>query len=662
MPTSPAARLVRSQRVIEGYRLAPDAESVVYVLRVVVGDRYRSHLWRVPWSGGRARQLTHGAVRDAGPAISPDGGSVAFVRSPTDRDDAIAQAWILPLAGGDALPLTALKHGVGSVHWSPDGRRLALVAEAGPDRFAVGERDGKAPRARRITRLDYRNDEAGALGRRSHLWVMPARPGARPRQLTQGDFDVTDVTWAPDGSHIAFSADPGPDANIAPRSRIFAVSSTGGPMRELAALPGDAARPAFSPDGRHLAFLGTDADDPADWVQPQLFLVDADGGTPRSLSADLDLPAGGWAWSDLALSEEVPGPIWLGDRSLGVLVGRRGRSLPYRITVEGEAEPLVDPAMRLAGVGLAHAAGRTALSAGHNGRAAEVYAIEAGRLRPVTSAGSSWQRRQPRFTIDELELPGPSGPIQAWLASPATVTRRRRLPLIVHLHGGPTSSWAPGGTADATLLTAAGYRVVMPNIRGSATFGAEFVRALAGHWGEVDAADALAVVDALVTRGLADPRRLGVLGLSYGGFLAQWLVGITDRFAAAVAENGVTNQVSAWGTSYFGVHFNRRAGLTDPLSDEGVNRLWASSPLRNAARITTPLLILQAEEDRICPPSDNEQLFAALKVLGRETELILYPEEHHEMKNSGRPDRRIDRHERILSWFARWFADGRSGR
>jgi dipeptidyl aminopeptidase/acylaminoacyl peptidase len=204
------------------------------------------------------------------------------------------------------------------------------------------------------------------------------------------------------------------------------------------------------------------------------------------------------------------------------------------------------------------------------------------------------------------------------------------------------------------LLTAAGYRVVMPNIRGSATFGAEWVRALGGHWGNVDAADALAVVDALVERGIADPRRLGVMGLSYGGFLAQWVVGVTDRFAAAVAENGVTNQVGAWGTSYFGVHFNRRAGLADPLSEEGVTRLWSSSPLRNAARITTPLLILQAEEDRICPPSDNEQLFAALKVLGRETELILYPEEHHELKNTGRPDRRIDRHERILSWFDRF--------
>jgi len=223
--------------------------------------------------------------------------------------------------------------------------------------------------------------------------------------------------------------------------------------------------------------------------------------------------------------------------------------------------------------------------------------------------------------------------------------------MILHLHGGPTGSWAGIGTLDSTLLCNAGYRVLMSNIRGSTTFGADWVRPLSGRWGGPDAEDALAAVDAMVERGLADPSRLGVMGLSYGGYLTQWLIGVTDRFVAAVAENGVTNQVNAWANSYFGVHFNRRAGLGNPLSDEGMLSLWRTSPLRNASRITTPLLILQAEEDRICPPADNEQLFTALKVLGREVELILYPDEHHEMKNSGRPDRRIDRMERTLAWF-----------
>jgi dipeptidyl aminopeptidase/acylaminoacyl peptidase len=203
------------------------------------------------------------------------------------------------------------------------------------------------------------------------------------------------------------------------------------------------------------------------------------------------------------------------------------------------------------------------------------------------------------------------------------------------------------------LLANHGYRVIRPNVRGSDTFGSDWIAALGGRWGEVDAADVEAVVAGLVAKRLVDPRRVGVMGLSYGGFLTQWLAGTSRTFAAAVAENGVTNQVSVWATSYFGVHYNRRARLGEPLTEDGVTRLWRRSPLRNVQGISVPLLMLQAEQDQICPPSDNLQLFTALKVLGRQVELVLYPDEHHEMKNYGRPDRRIDRMERILDWFDR---------
>ena len=112
-----------------------------------------------------------------------------------------------------------------------------------------------------------------------------------------------------------------------------------------------------------------------------------------------------------------------------------------------------------------------------------------------------------------------------------------------------------------------------------------------------------------------------------------------------------SNQATAWAECYFGIYDSRRTGLGDPLSAGGAARLWERSPLRNVAAIRTPLLMLQAEEDRICPASDNVQLFAALKALGREVEYLLYPEEHHGFRSTGRPDRRIDRLERVLSWF-----------
>jgi dipeptidyl aminopeptidase/acylaminoacyl peptidase len=153
------------------------------------------------------------------------------------------------------------------------------------------------------------------------------------------------------------------------------------------------------------------------------------------------------------------------------------------------------------------------------------------------------------------------------------------------------------------------------------------------------------------------------MGLSYGGYLTQWMSVATDRYAAAVAENGVGNVLSAWGESHFGVHYGRMYGQGDPLTAEGAADLWRQSPLSRARDTHTPLLLLQAEEDRNCPPGQNEQLFVALKVLERRTEYVLYPEEHHEMKNYGRPDRRIDRMERHLAWFDRYLRRaGRAGR
>jgi len=248
---------------------------------------------------------------------------------------------------------------------------------------------------------------------------------------------------------------------------------------------------------------------------------------------------------------------------------------------------------------------------------------------------------------------GPTGPIQTFVLSPPGA-RDRPLPTILHVHGGPTWAWPASPSRDTMLWVAAGYRVVRPNIRGSYQQGGAWIKALEGRWGQVDAADCHAVLDHLVRTGLADPKRLGCYGNSYGGFMVNWLVGTTDRFKAAVSVAGVSNQVSAWSDGDAGVDFNRWALLGDPLTREGMEQLWRQSPLANAASVRTPLLMLQGEEDRRCKASDNVQLFTALRVLGRTVEFVLYPEESHVYFTSGRPDRRIDHMTRLLDWFDRY--------
>jgi dipeptidyl aminopeptidase/acylaminoacyl peptidase len=203
------------------------------------------------------------------------------------------------------------------------------------------------------------------------------------------------------------------------------------------------------------------------------------------------------------------------------------------------------------------------------------------------------------------------------------------------------------------VLAHAGYRVVLPNIRGSIGYGRAFVDALQGDWGGVDAADCHAVLDALVERGLAEDGRLGVLGLSYGGFMVNWLVATSGRFAAAVSENGVTNQVSAWANCDVGAVYGDAYAIGAATTPDGVELLWRQSPLRHVAGVRTPLLLLQGEADLRCPPADAEQLFVALRRLGRTVEYVLYPEESHELQAIGRPDRRVDRLRRVLDWFGR---------
>ena len=187
MPSPTGRALVNAQAVIESFSLSADGERLAYAVRQVRGGRYVSHLWSVSWSGGRARRLTSGAVRDVNPAISPDGRLVAFARTAVGPDPGEAQIWIMPLDGGAAWQLTKQRHGAGTPVWSPDGKRLLFLGAAGEDRFIVGRvRPKQAPVARRITRTDFRDDDSGLLGRRSHLWTVAARSGARPRAPDPG--------------------------------------------------------------------------------------------------------------------------------------------------------------------------------------------------------------------------------------------------------------------------------------------------------------------------------------------------------------------------------------------------------------------------------------------------------------------------------------------
>ena len=677
-PMTPASIL--RQVVVEDAVLAPDGAYAVVVRRSVVEAVYQSHLWLVPLVSQRLargveeraeRTLTFGAVRDTLPRVSPDGRRVAFMRSWPGMPDRPSAAMVVHVNGAPEEPATVVAppHGISDLLWSPDGSRLAFVAPAEPPRFSYGQHEaGKAPISRRIARIDWRRDGVGFLDRWDHLWVVAARPGARPRRLTHGDWGVQNPAWSPDGREIAFVADMSGEADIAPVPWIYAVPVTGGATRSIVRLAGGASRPAWSPDGRFVACLGIDISLPTNEVPQGVFVAPSDGTGPViGLATGLDRPVGAWQDTDLNgwMNSSRPGPLWDGPARIVALVTDRGRSVPYAFPVDqasgspaGDPSPMtmIDgrPCVADAAAWTIDAAGGVVAVVSTLGDAPmDLLTVEAsGRVRRRSTLGSAWRRGYLVPEMRRLDAPGAGGPIDCWIASPPNAGDRP-LPTIVNFHGGPLGAWAPAPALEVHMLVGRGYRVLLPNVRGSTSYGADWIRPHLGDWGGVDADDAHAAVDHVVALGLSDPDRLGILGLSYGGFLVNWLAATSDRFRAAVTDGGVANQVSSWANSDAGPAYCRAAGFGRPFTFEGVERLWHQSPLAHVSNLRTPILILQAEQDHTCPLADAEQLFVALRILGRTVEYVLYPDEAHTFHITGRPDRRVDRMRRMLEWFDR---------
>jgi dipeptidyl aminopeptidase/acylaminoacyl peptidase len=690
---------IRRVVVVEELDLSTDGRLAVVVRRSIKGDRYHGHLFAIDLERSavpRPRQLTRGAVRDTWPRLCSDRRTVAFVRTiPTDEDTP-ARIGLLDLErpGTPVRFVRAGDHGaVVELAWSPDGRRLAFTAEVDPPRFIVGptspvgrrRRPGAnvaetpSPRARRIIRTDWRWDEEGHRDRWTHLFVVDRGDG-RPSQVTSGDWGISDIAWHPDGRSIAFTADRGPEPDRHPRTTIWAVDVDGAPRhgaraakavaepREILAPGGWANHPAWSPDGRWVAAIGVLEREPLDDLMPDILVGPADGSSrPHALDPELDRPIGNWTDTDLNgwMVNGRSGPVWFDGQRLVATVSDRGRSHPHVYTIDSKTGRLVERTVAATGDITTHTiavaahtsdAPLIALLATNGTSAMDLYTTDGpdpANPRRRSTFGSRWQDLYPMPDMRRIEVRGPGGPIDTLVASPPGAGDKA-LPAVVDVHGGPEGAWAPAPHIEVILLVAAGYRVILPNIRGSATYGRDWIKPHMGDWGGVDAADVHAAVDHVVKLGLADPERLGVFGLSYGGFMVNWLVGTTDRFKAAVSENGVTNQIASWGNSDSGPEFDRASLMGDPLSPEGIDKLWRQSPLRNVASVRTPLLMLQAESDLRCPAADNEQMFVALRQLGREVEYVLYPEESHVYASAGRPDRRIDRMTRMIGWFDRY--------
>lgn len=622
-------------------QLAPDGAWLAYIVSVRDGseDKIISNIWMSSWDGKRRLQLTRSSKGASNPRWSPDGRSLGFIEARGD-DDAKAQVWLLDREGGEARQLTKLPGGVDEFVWSPDGKRLALIgADTDPDEpgtDANPQAKKLLPKPIVIDRFQFKTDKDGYLRRlRNHLYVFDLA-SEKATLLTAGDFDEATPVWSPDGSQIAFVSKREGDPDRNQNTDLYLIAAkAGASARRLTDYPGADSDPVWSPDGKQLAFLRGGPVKYREYDPAQIALIPVAGGEARILAAGLDRAA-----SDLAWSSD-------GQSLMFLLEGDRNRQLAS-VTIKNEKITRLSEDKAIAR-GFSSAGKHVALLLSRSTQPDEVYALEQGVSRPLSMQNDALLKRLQLAPVEGYEATASDGNVvHGLLLKPVNYQAGKKYPAVVYMHGGPVGQDGFAFHAIAQMLAGAGYVVVQPNYRGSSGRGRDYARSIWGAWGHKEVLDVLASVDHAIASGLAAPDRLGIGGWSYGGMMTNYTIASDTRFKAAISGAGISNMLTGYGTDQYTSQYELEFGTPWKNMDK---YLAASEPFFHADRIKTPTLFLCGEKDFNVPLINSEQMYQALSSLGVETQLVIYPGQHHGLK---KPSHEVDRMQRFIDWYAKY--------
>ncbi len=616
--------------------ISPEGKWVAYTVRAtsLEDEKSETRVWMIPSQGGPAIPMTAAGYSASSPRWSPDGKYLSFTAS---RGDSKTQVWVLNRLGGEAQQLTEVEQGISAYEWSPDGTKLLLTIRDAEEE-EEGEEESKTQKPWVIDRLQFKRDGTGYLtgDRHTHLYVFEV-DSKELKQITSGDFDEGQASWSPDGARVAFVSNRtgNPDGNS--NSDIWVVrtdnADKGQTLLQVTTNPGADNGPAWSPDGELITFVTVTEPEAIWYATNHLAVASLDGSDPEVLTESLD--------------RNVRSPCFSPDGE-AIYFGLEDSAEDHLAIIDLQSGDIKRPLSgQLSARSFAFGPnGMIAALASRTDLPSEVFLLEQGKLSQLTHVNGDFLSGVTLAEVKNVQFPSRDGTeIEGFIYLPPGYDEAMRYPTLLRIHGGPVSQYRHSFSFDAQLFAAHGYVVVLTNPRGSSGYGQSFSQALWADWGDYE--DVMAGVDYAIEQGFADPDRLGVGGWSYGGILTDHVITKTDRFKAAITGASEVLYVANYGHDHYQLQWEKELGL--PWENrEAWERI---SPFNRVENIMTPTLVMGGEQDWNVPIQNSEQLYQALKRLGRDVQLVVYPGQSHGLRV---PSYQKDRLERYLAWYDRY--------
>jgi dipeptidyl aminopeptidase/acylaminoacyl peptidase len=602
-------------------QISPDGARIIYTLQWFdkMNDRRESSLWIMNSDGTRNRFL----VRGSNARWSPNGDRILYTAQGEPRGTQLFVRYMD--AESATTQLTRVEQSPSDPSWAPDGRSIAFVMpvvakNTWPIKMPAAPEGAKWTEGPRIVeRLHYRRDREGFNDDRyQHIFVVPAA-GGTARQLTSGEWNHTGIEWTPDSRQILFTSLRVEDAEYQWReSDIYAIAVDTRDIRQLTKRSGPDTNPTISPDGKQVAYTGYD------WVKDtyidsKIYVMGIDGSNPRMVSGTWDRSPDNLMWkadgSGLYFSVSSEGSqnlYWL------PLAGGRA----------GNVEPVTSGAHMLSVASLTKT-GRAAAVVTSPQAPPDVFTFDVSapkNLTKLTAVNDDILTGKKLGAVTEMRYTAPDGlKIQGWYITPPDFDPTKKYPLQLHIHGGPHGMYNVGFNYAWQEHAANGYVVLYTNPRGSSGYGSAFGNQIMRAYPSKDFDDLMAGVDGLLAKGFVDDRNMFVTGCSGGGVLTAWVVGHTDRFAAASANCPVIDWLSFVGTTDGSSWYRNFEKLPWDDPSEHIRR----SPLTYVGKVKTPTMLMTGVNDLRTPMPQTEQFYSALKLLKVPTAMVRFNNEWH---------------------------------